>query len=819
MQTPLAYMLLVCLLVVATPESYQQVNASERIEFPSEQIEFFERKIRPVLVERCYECHSEDSQSSKGGLRLDHRQAILVGGDSGPSVDLSQPGESLLLKALKYESYQMPPSGILPEPIIQDFKKWIELGLPDPRVEVAKSSPHRPEQKTSELWSLQPISRVTPPSLENASWPLQDLDHFVLKRLEEENLSPIEDADPERLLRRLFFVIIGLPPTPEDIDQFLRDYASNPNSAVESVVDRLLASNHYGERWGRHWLDVARYAESNGMAWNMSLPFAWRYRDYVIASFNKDKPFDQFISEQIAGDLLPADSRAQRRELLTATGFLALGPKPFYEKEAEIEQNRADWVDEQIDVIGKGLLGLTVSCARCHDHKFDPIPTGDYYAMAGIFFGTEILSGPKVGKPAAWKKSQLHEDSVHVLSSEDLVATAQHAQKSLDDMEAKLKQIEKNKKKHAQEIAELKESIRKLKDRSPELEYAFGVADRPPFGPTNIRIRGEWNNLGEKVPRGFLSAVSLGDHETSGPNDSSSKSSTHFDIPNEQSGRLQLSQWITHHRNPLTPRVIVNRIWQHLLGRGIVSTVDNFGASGAPPSHPELLDFLAYRFIHVHDWSIKRMIREIVLSRTFRLASRNDEGNYQSDPENQLLWRAQPNRLEAEAIRDSLLFISGQLDLQPLEGSHLSELNYRLLTPNDVGHIHSSSQKHHRSVYLAVLRGQDTDELLSVFDFPDPGTVKGSRETTTVPSQALYMMNSPLTLDAAEAVANTLLDRAEQRDSRIDLAFKMTLGRSPTKQEIRRSQDGLDSFTGSLLEKWTAFAHSLMLSTEFRYLY
>ncbi|WP_310820959.1 PSD1 and planctomycete cytochrome C domain-containing protein [Stratiformator vulcanicus] len=767
------------------------------------QKEFFETKIRPVLVAHCYECHSDAEQS--GGLLLDSRRSVLRGGDSGPTVIVGQPNHSLLVEALQYESLEMPPDGKLPDEVIADFKKWIGDGLFDPRVDedsTEKRESLAPPVKPEELWSLQPIVDYESPQVGNASWAVNDIDRFVFSRMEQAGVRPVREAEPNRLLRRLYFDLIGLPPPADELEEFLIAHRADRDDAVRDVVEQLLASPHFGERWGRHWLDVARYAESNGMAWNVTLPYAWRYRDYVIDAFNADKPYNQFVREQLAGDLMPSESEQQRREQLVATGFLAIGPKSFYRREKEIPEVKPDWADEQINVVGKSLLGLTIACARCHDHKFDPIPTRDYYALAGIFMSTELHSGPKVSKPSEWKLKSAHDERAIALVDEDEMQKKLLKAKEHAALNKRLAALKKKSNADPQAVKALTNKVNRLK-RESSLEYAFGVADSAEPAPTEIRIRGEWDQLGETVPRGFLTAIdSVGE----------------FAIPEKQSGRAQLAEWIVDPHNPLTARVFVNRVWHHLFGQGLVKSVDNFGSKGTPPTHPRLLDYLAHRFVHEHQWSVKALIRDCVLSRTYQLASLHDINAYRIDPENELLWRSRSRRLQAEAIRDSLLAVAGKLESEPENTSTVEELGYRMLRPNDLIRLRRQHEYRSRSVYLPVFRGVESDDLLAVFDFPEPSMGLGVRDVSTVPSQSLYMMNAPLVLDAAESLAKRALAENDQIEARVNYLFQTLYSRLPTDGDLNAAKRLLSSLPGDELARWSIYCHSLFLSAEFTYL-
>ncbi len=653
-------------------------------------LEFFETKIRPVLVAQCYECHSAEAASRgklKGSLTVDSRAGLLKGGDTGPAIVPRKPGESLLLKALKHDANvsAMPPKEKLSAAVIADFETWIAAGAADPRegpAVVVKRGLSIEEGR--KFWSFTPPRRIAPPNVKRADWACNDIDRFVLAKLEQQPLEPFGDTEPQFLLRRLSFDLLGLPPSPEEVAEFVNGWnlasgeVAKQQSWLAQTVDRLLARRQFGERWGRHWLDVARYADSNGRDRNVYFYHAWRYRDYVIESLHRDKPFDQFLREQIAGDLLPfgmrsridrpisrnalasgseaqttlepdasafrlIDSPEQRDEQRIATGFLALGAKSFEEQKPEVF--RMDVIDEQIELVSRAVLGLSVGCARCHDHKFDPIPTADYYALAGLFRSTQTLAGygPKGIKATAHSHSELQPvgpdaerlgaDGLAYLVKLQELTLAQNIARSdryrvmrrLADAELKLTKPDADKTTLEADIARMKAEIKdwdvKVKGHEEALQtamdsappqpgWAMGVRDRETPEDCRIHIRGETTNLGDAVPRGMLQVIALAGGKS---------------VDAKQSGRLELANWLTHRDNPLTARVFVNRVWQHLFGRGLVTTPDDFGVNGARPSHPELLDHLAVRFMD-DGWSVKRLVRAIVLSRVYREGSEGERG-------------------------------------------------------------------------------------------------------------------------------------------------------------------------------------------------
>ncbi|QDU40280.1 Planctomycete cytochrome C [Maioricimonas rarisocia] len=850
-------------------------------------IAFFEKKIRPILVKHCYECHSSEADDVSAGLYVDSRQGLLTGGDMGAAVVPGEISDSLLIQAIEYRELEMPPEGRLPEEVIRDFRRWVRMGAPDPRngqMPAHVAADDSDESRAEDLWSVQPIVPHDPPTT-NSDWPRSSIDHFVHARHAEHGLDPVADAEPLVLLRRLCFDLTGLPPTLQQMQAIQAD--SSPE-AFSNLIDELLASPAYGERWARHWMDVVRYAESAGSSRDVLMPHAWRYRDYVIDAFNDDMPYDRFIAEQVAGDLLPADSPEEADRLQVATGLLAIGSKSLNGGNLQL-----DLVDDQIDVIGKAMLGLTVSCARCHDHKFDPIPTADYYALAGIFKSTETFYGggtrrPKdtaaklgvylplgtdaeetaetlrtlnrqiakltkerqaLGKSIARLKKALPDDwkqrrQALAQQTAEPVATEPQAAATTDDApaddaaddatESESSPITKKDEKFLDRVTEfetaqtrLREVHKQLKELDarqkalPELEFALGVREAKKIVDSPIHIRGERRKTGEVVPRGFLSCI--GDFESL---TSPVTGEPVAPIDSQQSGRLQLAAWLAHPDNPLPPRVIVNRVWQHLFGRGLVESVDNFGINGSTPSHPELLDSLSWRFVHVHNWSIKSLIREIVQSRTYQLSSDYHEQNVATDPANTFLWKMSRKRLEAEPFRDAMLAAGGTLRLDRPEASPVAEIG-----EGEVGRGINTKPLYapypYRSVYLPIIRGL-VPESLKVFDFPEPSNPQGARDTTNVPAQSLYLMNSPFVLEQAGQFARRVVESSEDDLKRLQNAFAIAFTREPEEPEVATMLGFLSRTHAELateypdeakrtIAAWTAACHTLFASAEFRY--
>jgi hypothetical protein len=580
-------------------------------------------------------------------------------------------------------------------------------------------------------------------------------------------------------VRRLYFDLIGLPPTAEETDDFLAAYDRDGKQAIAQLVEELLASRHFGERWGRYWLDVARYGESNGndgLGRNPTFPHAWRYRDYVIAAFNDDVPFDQFVIEQLAGDLLPAASPPQRDRQLIATGFLALTAKPAKAMNDDFDM---DIVADQIDVVGRGIMGLSVACARCHDHKFDPIPTRDYYALAGIFTSTQTMWGL-----AGHEKLSAPSTDLYVLEA------APHVPPPAGFVETVL----------------VIESDTGKPKPVPKPQWpvgtplAMGVRDAKAPADSKINIKGSAKKLGEAVPRGYLSVCA-------------SKLATDHPVDGNQSGRLQLAQWLTSSEHPLTARVFVNRVWHHLFGAGLVRTPDDFGVYGERPTHPEMLDHLATQFV-TQGWSTKRLVRDIVLSRTYQLSSQPRSELLQDDPENRLWTRHNRRRLDAEALRDSMLAVSGQLDPAPAAGSLIQ---HRDILVNLAGNLHQPSK--HRSVYQCYLRSSPPPEL-APFDLPDFTSVVGQRETNTLPAQSLYLYNSPFVLAQAEALAAVITTDTGHDAQRVRRMFSRVFSRQPSDLEMREALELVQQLSSDVhreREAWTGLAQALLMTNEFRY--
>ena len=801
-------------------------------------IRFFEAKIRPIFVKHCYECHSAKSDASEGGLRLDSRRAIRTGGDRGPAIVPGLPEKSLLLTAVTHTDpdLKMPPrKRRLPDTVIADLRRWIKMGAPDSRDELPKER-GTIRKAGRDFWAYQSPAKPDVPHADNAEWPRQQLDHFVFAMLRKHKLPPSADADIPTLVRRLHFDLVGLPPSPTAVNRFATGADRvGVDRALAAEVDQLLASPQFGERWGRHWLDVARFAESSGKDANISFPYAWRYRDYVIDCVNADVPYDRFLVEQLAGDLLPYQSPQERARLLIATGFLAIGTKNLAEMNPI--QFLADIVDEQIDTVTRAVIASSVACARCHEHKFDAFTMHDYYALAGIFASTKTYFGTAVS-PA----NRVGGDPLPLPIDAGLPVyhrsfSAARVKKLKADMAALRKEERDGRAavrkaivagKDPTGLFTLRDALRifwrtgaiegqleKVDANGKALPLTMGVLDRERIQDVPLLKRGEIAQPGEVVTRAFPVVFSL--------------RPTH-PIPKDSSGRLELARWLTRPKHPLTARVMVNRIWKHVFGTGLVATVDDFGSTGKPPSHPELLDYLAVRFVE-NNWSVKSMIRELVQSRTYRQASTYRKAAFQRDPENRLLWRVSKRRLEAEAIRDAMLAVSGEIDLvrpaASLVGRTIGDrpisiigLDKRL--PQDLdGTVH-------RSVYLPVIRDRLPD-VLELFDFAQSSFVTGARENTNVPTQALYLMNSPFVQKRATALAERVrTDAGANSKARVRRVFKLCFSRLPDSKEEARALKFLDSNSKSERESnesrnligqadaLASFCQAILSTAEFR---
>ena len=960
-------------------------DAKDVREFSNSELDFFENKIRPLLVEHCLECHGANEDKIRGGLWMNSRDQLLKGGDSGAAINPGRPEKSLLISALHYEEFEMPPKGKLDGEKIALLEKWIAMGAPDTRKSDKESSAKPIDLDTGRMfWSFQPVNFQAPPPDRQDHWSLSPIDRFIKHRLNQAGLKPNQDANRYQLLRRVHFALTGLPPAEDEIETFVSSQRPLEDD-LSNVVNTLLDSPHFGERWGRHWLDVARFAESSGGGRSLVFPEAWRYRDYVIQAYQDDKPFDQMVVEQIAGDLLPFQTQSERNQNLTAVGFLALGPTNYEQQDKALL--RMEVIDEQVDTVGRAFLGMTLGCARCHDHKFDPIPTEDYYALAGIFGSTvslvdgnvssyvtqtlateaekkqakqyaqrlkrltdkekkiknqinklggrrpepdsqkvvqrESLDGIVIDNRQAkligtWKPSvhfkpfvdqnYIHDDgqpkgankaifrpqletggnyevrlsyspggnrasntlviidhqdgkktirlnqtqagtidglfvslgtyrfeadnvaqvtisnqetdgvviadAVQFLKVNDALAangsstakenpakTNNPSDKETGSSEQNFSEVKQSKTKNPKleklllEQKNVLHQLSELKSNAPHpLAKAMSVKDHPEPKDGHVHIRGNVRQLGNVVPRGFLQVVS--------------KPESWPKIPENSSGRLELARWIASSQNPLTARVYVNRVWRHLFGKGLVETTDNFGEMGMRPSHPELLNYLAEEFVR-DGWSTKKLIRKIMLSRVYRLSTNLESVQRRTDPENRLLWRANRRGMEAEVLRDSILFASGQLDLKP------GGLTIRKITKYDHGYAFDTRK---RSVYVPAFRNSMLD-LFEVFDMANPNMVTGHRNTSTLPTQALFLMNSPWVMEQASSMAKLVCQKCDNENDRLELVFLRLLGRPPSNSEKKLAMEYLESLRDQdEKSRWQYVIHATIGCLDFRYI-
>ncbi len=906
--------------------------ASAAVTADDSQIAFFEKTIRPILIKRCYECHSAESGKSKGGLLIDSRDGLLKGGDNGPALVAGDPDKSRIIESVRYhnQDMQMPPKGALPSAEVKALEAWVKMGAPDPREAVADAKHATPRvidiAEGSKHWAFRPIAKPKLPAVKAEN----PIDAFILEKLSEKGLSLAAPADKRTLIRRATFDLTGLPPSPDEVDAFLADKSPD---AFAKVVDRLLRSPHYGEKWGRHWLDVARYSDSNGLDENIALGTAWRYRDYVVKSINADKPFDQFLTEQLAGDLLDSRDIPTRHERVTATAFLNLGAKVLAEPDKE--KLAMDVIDEQIDVMGRAFMGLTLGCVRCHDHKFDPIPQTDYYALAAIFKSTQSFSVDRIGalstayeapmgslddfaavksserilkeQRSAVSKAQTEANAalrkeardhavdylmaacelpatptlssvkpvaekhglrphlllncrVYLAANENLpvfkpwhdamksagTATTLRAYfaaifsaseklavkaKAKGDEGSLLHQARAELDKAAGFLAlppepivlypkEVAEKVRALMDTMmsteshlPDLPTTLAVSEAPKvFKELPIHIRGNHLALGKPVQRGFIQVAQVA-------------LKTQPQFPANQSGRLELARWVASPEHPLTSRVMANRIWSWHFNQGIVPTTDNFGLLGQQPTHPELLDWLA-RWFTQNGWSLKDMHRLIMSSRTYQQSSAVPPQAALSDPENHLLNHFPVRRLEAEEVRDALLHVAGSLDTT-FGGKTIPRRN-REFVFNHTSKDFTTYGSTRRALYLPIIRNNLYD-LFQQFDYPDPSTSTGLRNSTVVSPQALLLMNSDLASDAARCFAQRLAKLSSENVQRLRAAYRLAFAREATDDDLHRAQNFLITTNAALnssqqnadkreQQAWTQLCQALMMSNEFIYL-
>jgi hypothetical protein len=786
-----------------------------------EALEFFEKEIRPLLVKRCYQCHGKGAEI-KGGLRLTSRAAILHGGETGAAAQPGKPGESLLLEAVRYQGFEMPPEGKLPEEDVAKLARWIELGVPWPAedspddVVAHDDQPYEASAAQKAHWSFQPLAPAGPPAVADQGWPAGDIDRFVLSTLEARGLKPNPPAERHAILRRVTYDLTGLPPTPAETAAFLAD--ASPD-ALATVVDRLLASPRYGERWARHWLDVVRYADTAGETADYPVPLAYKYRNWVIEAFNADLPYDEFIRWQIAGDLLAAEGPPEQfAARVTATGYTAVSRRFGFDPQNYQHLTIAD----TLDVLGRSVLGLSIGCARCHNHKYDPISAEDYYGLYGIFSSTRYAfpGGEETKRPRdmvalvpqAEAARRTHERDQELAQLDQRLKPLQERQMSLKaEIDAKSQPEEAivvlrgDLAKVEGELGPLKAEREKVARREL-FETCYGVVEGT-VADTRIQKRGEPTRLGPEVPRHFLNILG-GDRLT----------------PSAGSGRRELAEWLVRASNPLTPRVIVNRLWHYHFGKGLVETTNDFGLRGRRPSHPELLEYLAGKFV-AEGWSLKRLHREMVLSRAYQMSSADEPHGLEIDPANQYLWRFDRQRLDAESIRDSILLVSGELETGggPHPFPPVDSWNFTQHQPFSAVYDHRQ-----RSIYLMVQRSQ-RHPFLALFDGADPSASTSERSSTTTPSQALFLMNDPFIHRQSDAVAGKLLGAGADDRARVEWLYQWAYSRPPREEELGAARDFVDAYVnqlratnvpaeGQLRTAWAALARVVLSSSEFLYL-
>jgi mono/diheme cytochrome c family protein len=767
-----------------------QASAGPTAELPdATQIEFFETRVRPVLSEHCYSCHSKNAEQDgklKGSLRVDYLAGLLKGGDSGASIVPGNAAESLLVEAVGYgdDDTAMPPKGKLADEAISILTEWVNMGAPWPGVDVATlmaetagetKEPYDWEKFRSEHWSFRPVVKPDIPAVQNPDWIKNGIDAFVLARLEAVDLVPNAPATRRMLIRRAYLDLIGLPPDPEAVDAFLADEADD---AFAKVIDGLLDSRHYGERWARHWLDVARYSDGHGgFGDGAELPNAWRYRDWVVNALNSDMPYDTFVRRQIAGDVLDKGECDP-----VGTGFFVVGPT--YQSDGgdpeATAQALAETLSDRVDTVSRAFLGLTAACARCHDHKFDPITAKDYYALAGIFQNSRQGEHPVVpdAEVAAYQAGQKAiKDQQETISK----FIAEEAKKlGLKPKEAE-KQMEGEVKAHLEQLRADLEMTRKA--APPKYEVAHVLADSG-ASDMHVALRGDLRKKGELVPRRFLQIFAEGEpqaYQTGGG-----------------SGRRELAQSIADPKNPLTARVIVNRVWQWHFGQALVRTPSNFGILGEKPTHPELLDWLASDFVE-HGWSLKHLHRQIMLSSTWQMSSHFDEAKFDRDGDNRLLWRMNPRKLDVETWRDTLLAVTGELD-RTIGGAPVSEI---LKSPR-------------RTLYAVVSRTGDkfeSDAFLRLFDFPAASASSARRAVSTVPQQYLFMMNSEFMQERARSMGQRWSHAEGGLETRLQSVYQTLFSRPPEPAEIEIARDWFgEDFTSE--ESWIRYSHVLLSAHE-----
>ncbi|MBM3981616.1 MAG: DUF1553 domain-containing protein [Planctomycetes bacterium] len=770
--------------------------------FSAAQVEFFKKDVLPVLTQNCLKCHGDEPGKLKGGLDLSTRKGTLDGGETGPVVNLAKPADSLLLRFIHYkdENHKMPPKGKMSDKDIATLEKWVKDGLPvsDDRIGGGGvKPPPKGGQDGKRYWAYQPVKNPPAPGVKAKEWVKNPIDAFVLAKLEAKNLKPVAPATKAALIRRATYDLTGLPPTPEEVDAFVN---STDADAYEKLLDKLLASPQYGEKWGRHWLDVVRFGETNGYERDGPKPYAYRYRDYVIKSFNADKPYTQFIKEQIAGDEMPGHNP----DAVIATGFYRLGI--WDDEPADPQLAVFDGYDDIVSTIGQGFLATTFNCARCHDHKADPIPAADYYKLVAFIRDVKPYSNDRnvrsanslsditppdqrqvyeadlkkrEARVAVLKKMMeaIEDEIIKTLPAED-----QRAAEGIDRpqvVDKKVIPLLKGKQKDDYNAMKAERAELSKKPAPPGQQLALSVnnCDRNP-SPTHILVRGSPHAKGKEVKPGFPEVLGLPDPVIPAPQPGAKASGR----------RTVLADWIASEKNPFTARVFVNRVWQYHFGRGIVPTANDFGKLGEQPTHPELLDWLASDFM-AGDWKLKRFHKLIMLSATYQLSSAGDDANLKADPSNALLWRFNMRRLSGEEVRDSILTVSGSLNLKQFGPSTYPKIPREVLAgqsvPGQGWPTSPPEEGNRRSVYAHVKRSLRVPILVG-FDQPDPDSSCPVRYVTTVPTQSLGLLNGEFANEQAEAFARRLQkDAPNDLTAQVKLAIRLTTGRTPPAAEVK----------------------------------
>ncbi len=751
--------------------------------------DFFERRIRPILVDHCYECHSEAAGEQQGGLLLDRQSGWLDGGDNNWAVVPGEPESSLLIKAIRYDDAElkMPPDNKLSNEHIRLLEQWVSGGAPGPAIDLGETDFSRLGdqvylfEKAKSHWAFEPVIKPTPPAHGIEALTANSIDRFVAVGLSESQLGPSPAANPRTLVKRLYYDLTGLPPTMQQVDTFLSSCKADPANAVESLIESLLQSDAYGHHIARMWLDVARYADTDSFYRPDTrtphyFPFAFAYRDYVVEAFNSDKAYDQFLKEQIAADLFGFDATSPE---IAALGFFAVGPH------ANRAQDEA--LDDWIDVSMRGLMGITVACARCHDHKYEPIPTADYYALRGVFAAmnrVDPLDDTKLPKLEGYSPSEKdvadYEKKRKAIDRKIADATGKKSGGNNLPIPVKIRETE---------LAEL------LLFHPGAPSHAMIVTEKPRPPKAFVFVRGDAGVQGDEVPRRFLKLLD----------------SSQTEFPANTSGRKQLAEKIADPMNPLTARVFVNRVWGHLIGSYLVATPSDFGLQGSFPSHPELLDWLAADFVE-NGWSVKHLVHTIVSSYTYQQQSLSNVAMAAVDPLNIKLWRANRKRLTIEELRDSMLAVSGELDLTPRGRS---------------GELWGDGYTRRRAIYGYINRF-NLDPTLRAFDFPSPIQTQAKRNESIVAPQALFTLNSPFVIDQAAAlVAGEELSNCKTDAEKVASIFASVLQRKPSPVEVSRvvrfveQQRQLVTKANNAKQfrsaPWELVVQSLLMSNEFQF--